>query len=46
MFKRLDPEDYGITDIQQLNTEQERYARMIKEEIHHFVFPDYTIEQL
>jgi len=46
MFKGLDPEDYGITDIQQLNTEQKRYARMIKEEIHNFVFPNYTIEQL
>ena len=46
MFKGLDPADYGITDIQQLNDEQKRYAIMIKDEFPNFVFPSYTIEQL
>ena len=46
MFKGLDPADYGITDIQQLNDEQKRYAIMIKEEFPNFLFPNYTIEHL
>ena len=46
MFKGLDPADYGITDIQQLNDEQKRYAIMIKEEFPDFIFPDYIIEHL
>jgi len=46
MFKGLDPADYGITDIQQLNDEQKQYAIMIKEEFPNFLFPNYTIEQL
>lgn len=46
MFKGLDPADYGITDIQQLNDEQKQYAIMIKEEFPNFIFPNYTIEQL
>jgi len=46
MFKGLDPADYGITDIQQLNDEQKRYAIMIKEEFPGFIFPNYIIEHL
>jgi len=46
MFKGLDPKDYGVTDIKQLNEEQQRYARTIKEEIRNLKFPTYVIEHL
>jgi len=46
MFKGLDPADYGITDIQQLNEEQKQYAKKIKDEFPNFIFPNYTIENL
>jgi hypothetical protein len=46
MFKGLDPEDYGITDIQQLNDEQKLYATKIKNDFDSFVFPNYTIMRL
>ena len=46
MYKGLDPADYGITSIQQLNTTQERYAQMLKEEIDALEFPEYVIDQL
>jgi len=46
MFKGLDPADYGISDIQQLNDVQKQYAIMIKEKYPNFVFPIYMIEHL
>ncbi len=46
MFKGLDPADYGITDIQQLNNEQKQYASKIKNEFDSFLFPDYNIMRL
>ena len=46
MFKGLDPKDYGITDIQQLNNQQELYASKIKNDFDSFLFPNYTIMRL
>ena len=46
MFKGLDPEHYGITDIQQLNNAQKLYANKIKDEFDSFHFPNYTILRL
>lgn len=46
MHKGLDPADYGITSIQELNATQERYAQMLKEEIGVLEFPEYVVAQL
>ena len=46
MYKGLDPADYGITSIQQLNATQELYAQMLKEEIDALEFPEYVVDQL
>jgi len=46
MYKGLDPADYGITSIQQLNATQVRYAQMLKEEIGALEFPEYVVDQL
>ena len=46
MFKGLDPAEYGISDINELNDVQKQYAIMIKQKYTDFVFPSYTIEYL
>jgi transglutaminase-like putative cysteine protease len=46
MFKGLDPEDYGITNIKLLNKEQQRYARLLKEKIDQIIFPKYSMKRL
>lgn len=46
MYKGLDPADYGITSVQQLNATQVRYAQMLKEEIGALEFPKYVVDQL
>jgi hypothetical protein len=45
MFKGLDPADYGVTTLRHLTETQKRYADMIKAEIQHFQYPEYTITQ-
>ena len=46
MYKGLDPADYGITAIHQLNATQVRFAQILKEEIGVLEFPKYVIDQL
>ncbi len=45
MYKGLDPENYGITDIKILNNEQIKFSNKIKKNIDKIVFPEYIISK-
>lgn len=46
MFKGLDPADYGITNVQQLNQTQSRFGAMIRSESEKFLHPAYVVKSL